>query len=96
MEVAITLDSQVQINSQDVLFQALQGETVLLNLNTGVYLGLNPVGTRIWQLLETHQSLRKVVEALLAEYDVSEETLTRDVITLVEQMRTNGLVDVAG
>jgi len=35
----------------DVLFRELDGEAVLLNLKTGIYFGLNPVATRMWQLI---------------------------------------------
>ena len=91
---AITPDSRVQIREGDVLFQELQGETVLLNLTTGVYLGLNPIGTRIWRLMESKQSLREVLDAMLQEYDVPEEQLTGDVVSLVDKMRANGLVEV--
>lgn len=91
---AITPDSRVQIREGDVLFQELQGETVLLNLTTGVYLGLNPIGTRIWRLMESKQSLREVLDAILQEYDVPEEQLTGDVVSLVDKMRAHGLVEV--
>lgn len=91
---AITPDSRVQIREGDVLFQELQGETVLLNLTTGVYLGLNPIGTRIWRLMESKQSLREVLDAMLQEYDVPEEQLTGDVVSLVDKMRAHGLVEV--
>jgi len=87
----MTLSSRVKIQ-EDVLFQELQGEAVLLNLKTGVYLGLNSVGTRIWQLLQQDGSLDKTVEVLLDEYEVSREQLTRDVLDLVAQMGQQGLV----
>ncbi len=56
----VTLDSSIRV-SDDVLFEDLHGEGVLLNLKTGVYLGLDPVGTRAWQLLEK----RDLVSAIL-------------------------------
>lgn len=80
---------------EDVLCQELQGEAVLLNLKTGVYLGLDAVGTRIWQLLQEHRVLGKVVEAMLGEYDVAEERCLRDLFALVSQMEEHGLVRVA-
>ena len=87
----ITLASRVQIND-DVLFQELQGETVLLNIRTGVYLGLDPVGTRIWQLLAEHETLSDVVSAMLGEYDVAEDQCARDVLELVMRMRDQHVV----
>jgi len=81
--------------AEGVLCQELQGEAVLLNLKTGVYLGLDPVGTRIWQLLQEHKDLGKVVEAMLGEYDIAEERCWQDLFLLVSQMEEHGLVRVA-
>jgi hypothetical protein len=90
----MNIDSRVHI-LDDVLFQELQGEAVLLNLKTGVYLGLNPVGTRIWQLLQEDGSLARVRDTLLREYDVAPEQLTSDLLTLVGQMEQQGLLVAA-
>lgn len=90
---SVSLDSTVRIKP-DVLFQELAGEAVLLNLQTGVYLGLDPVGTRIWQLIQSHGSLRKVLEEMLAQYDVAEDRCGADLLKLVEQMQANELLEV--
>jgi hypothetical protein len=45
-------------------------EVVILNLTTGVYHGLNEVGSRIWSLIEEPKSLQSIQEILLAEYEV--------------------------
>jgi hypothetical protein len=82
--------------SEDVLFQELQGETVLLNLKTGVYFGLDTVGTRIWQLLDEHEVLSDVVKAMLLDYDVTEQACSDDVVALVRRMEEHGIVTVGG
>jgi hypothetical protein len=89
----VSIVSPVRIND-DVLFQELQGEAVLLNLKTGVYFGLDSVGTRIWQLLGEHQVLSEVVGAMVREYDVTEECCATDVMSLVTRMADHGLVAV--
>jgi len=48
---------------KEVRSRDLQGELVLLNLRTGVYFGLDAVGSRIWQLIEDRRSSRDIVEA---------------------------------
>jgi hypothetical protein len=78
--------------SDEVLFQELQGEAVLLELKTGVYFGLDKVGTRVWQLLGEQATLGGVVEAMMHEFDVSEERCTEDVLTLVERLKEQGLL----
>ncbi len=91
MATEIGLNSRLQIQD-DVLFQELQGEAVLLNLKTGMYLGLDSVGTRIWQLLQEHGTLSRVVEAMLQEYDVPQDRCEADLLNLVSQMEKQGLV----
>jgi len=91
MPVEINLNSRVRIQD-DVLFQELQGEAVLLNLKTGVYLGLNQIGTRIWQLLQEDGALSRVLEVMLQEYDVTPEKLAQDLLNLVAQMEQQGLL----
>jgi hypothetical protein len=80
----------------DVLVQELEGEAVFLNLKSGRYFGLDGVGTRFWQTLTTTASVQAAHEALLAEYDVDEETLKRDLQELLDQLVAHGLVEVGG
>jgi hypothetical protein len=78
---------------KEVRFRDLQGELVLLNLRTGVYFGLDPVGSRIWQLIEDRRSSTDIVEALLAEYDVARAECEADVREFLAALRDNELVD---
>ena len=80
--------------SEDVLFQELQGSAVLLDLKTGVYFGLDRVGTRIWQLLGERPNVAQDVEAMMSEFDVAAERCAADVIALVRQLEEQGLVAV--
>jgi Coenzyme PQQ synthesis protein D (PqqD) len=90
----VTLDSRVRIN-EEVLFQEVQGEAVLLNLKSGVYFGLDPVGMRIWQLFAEHKLLADVEQVIVAEYDVTEERCSADLLMLVEDLERQGLVSVS-
>jgi hypothetical protein len=90
---ASMLESRIRIND-NVLFQELQGEGVLLNLDTGVYFGLDEMGARIWQLFETHKVLSEIVKALLAEYDVTEQRCAEDLLTLVAEMEKQKLISL--
>jgi hypothetical protein len=88
-----SLDLRLRI-PEGILCHDFQGEMVLLNLNTGVYFGLNQVGTRAWELIQTHQSLKKVVEILLDEYEVPPDQCTQDLLELVEHMKESRLLEV--
>lgn len=90
---ALCLDDCVTI-SQDVVFRELDGEAVILNLQTGTYFGLDEVGTRIWNLIHRHGSLRQAFETLLEEYQVAPEVLEGDLFRLVGELCEKGLVNV--
>lgn len=91
----ITFAMRVTVPS-DVLRQELDGESVFLDINSGCYFGLDEVGTRMWQVLTTSESIQAAYEVLLAEYDVDEEVLRRDIQELVEKLRDQGIVEVSG
>ena len=88
-----SLNDSVKIDDQ-VVFRELEGEMVLLNLETGIYFGLDPVGTRIWTLLREHESLQQVFEVLLQEYDVPEPVLKADLLRLAREFTSHGLARV--
>ena len=88
-----SLDRSVQI-AGDVVFRELDGEAVILNLESGVYFGLDPIGTRIWQLCQEHASLRPVWEAMQREFDESAETLQSDLLAFIDELSTRGLVTI--
>src|SRR5207249_4959695 len=83
MSPSLKLASRVRIN-ENVLFQELQGEAVLLNLTSGVYFGLDQMGTRVWQLLGKQELLSDVAQSIMAEYDVSVECCVADLLSLTE------------
>jgi Coenzyme PQQ synthesis protein D (PqqD) len=85
------LEGRVSIPS-DVLFHELDGEAVLLNLNTGKYFGLDPTGTRIWHFLVEDGSLSVAYNRMLDEYEVDAERLRADLLALVDRLATYGLI----
>ena len=80
--------------SPDVVFREIEGEAVLLELESGTYFGLNAVGTRIWSLIQERDSLRSVLDAMTAEYDASPEMLERDLLRLSAELCAKGLARV--
>ena len=90
-----SLDCVATINNENVVSRELEGEAVILNLESGVYFGLNEVGARIWALIQQYGSLRKVLEAMQQEYEVAPQALESDLLQLVEQLHARGLVNLA-
>lgn len=88
--MAVVLDATVT-PSDDAVFRELEGESVLLNLETGLYFGLDAVGTRAWQLAATDGSLRAVRDALAEEYDAAPDVIERDLLSLADALVGKGL-----
>lgn len=87
----ISLDSQLRC-APDVLSRNLDGETVLLDLESGTYFGLDAVGTRIWELIGQDQPLSAILEVILDEYDVDEQRAHTDLLELLESLVAKGLI----
>ena len=80
--------------SPSTLYRELQGETVLLQLDTGEYVGLDDVATRIWQLIVEHGDLEAVEAAMLQEFEVEQAEAARDLNRLVEELVGKRLIDI--
>ena len=81
----------------DVLFRSLpDGESVILNLKTGTYFGLDDVGTRMWAALTDSESVQAAFSSLLDEYAVDAERLRRDLDEFVNRLAGRGLLEISG
>lgn len=88
--MTINLDTQIKI-PETVYTQEVGEETILLDTQGGRYFSLDPVGTRMWQLIREHGLLRLVHETILNEYEVKPEQLEIDLLALVAKMIDKGL-----
>lgn len=79
---------------EGVLARELQGESVLLNLNTESYFGLDEVGTDMWRALTTSDSVEAAYQMLLTQYDVEPERLRQDLNELIEKLVEQGLIEI--
>ena len=89
----MNLTDKVTIPEQ-VMARQVGEETVILDLASGTYFGLDPVGARIWQLLGEGRTLAEVCESMLAEYEVSRDEIERDVNELLAALVDKSLIKV--
>ena len=89
--LSINLNQTIAL-SPDVISQEVSGETVLLDLESENYFGLDEVGTRIWQLIKETNDLHAIFDTLLGEYDVTEERLQQDLSVLLTEVEGLGLI----
>lgn len=90
----MNLSAKVTIPTQ-VMAREVGDETVILDLVSGTYYGLDPVGARIWQLISTGDTLTHVFEKMLEEYEVSRDLLEQDINRLVEELAGKGLITLS-
>jgi hypothetical protein len=80
----------------DLVYSELDGEVVLLHLKSGVYYGLDEVGSRIWSLLRESRTLKEILETLLHDYDVSPRQCEDDLRALLSRLWEAGLIEPKG
>ena len=95
MDAPLSLQTTVIVSSRQISCP-LGDESAILNMKNSVYYGMNPVGTSIWNLLKEPKTIAEIRDTIVSEYDVDEERCERDLFTLLEQMRSEGLIEVHG
>jgi hypothetical protein len=93
MDASLSVHSVVVAASEQVSCP-LGEESAILNLKNSVYYGMNPIGTRVWNLLKEPRSVGELRDALLGEYEVDAKLCERDLLDLLEKMKSEGLIEV--
>ena len=92
---AAAMDAQSRFTaSPQALSEVVGGETVILDLASGMYFGLNSVGARIWTLFDEGKSIGETCDVLLGEYEVERDQLEADLRELTDQLIERELIKV--
>jgi hypothetical protein len=86
-------DSRISV-TQDQVSCDLAGEAAILNLKNSVYYGLDPVGARVWNLIQEPKTLAEIRDTLLGIYDVDSLKLESDLRALLTELAEQGLIDI--
>lgn len=92
METTKLSKSSVVVASDDQTSAQVDGESVILDLEEGIYYGLNPVGARIWEVIQEPTSIEEVVDVITAEYDVTRDQCLDDTLSLLRDLRESNLI----
>jgi len=85
-------DDTIITRIREVATADMEGETVMINIENGKYYGIDPVGSRIWELLTDPQSTATLVERLCDEYEVEPERCKEDVLAFLNYLWGEALV----
>ena len=90
-----TIDLQTTvIRNEDIIFSDMDDETVMMSMEKGEYYGINPVGRRIWELVETPRTADDICKALHEEYNVSPEQCHKDVLAFLVRLLEKDIIKV--
>jgi hypothetical protein len=84
----------IVVRNEGLLSAEVDGELMAMSVERGMCYGLNAIGTRIWALIAEPRSISDLCAQLRQEVDVDEEECRRDVVDLLEELRTEGLATV--
>jgi hypothetical protein len=73
-------------------WRVIDGEAVILSMQTKVLRGLNPVGSRVWELIDGQRPVTEIVDLVTGEFEVPRDRADEDVRTFVQQLLAAGLV----
>ena len=93
VDASIPLDAAA-VAAADQLSTRLGDEIVILGLRDSVYYGLDGVGGRIWDLLQTPRTLGEILDVLVTEYEVARDRAAADLTALVANLHARGLVAI--
>ena len=90
---SLTVDSSV-VAAGDQVSSDLGGEVAILHLKAGTYYGLDAVGARVWSLIQEPRTVREVRDVLVSEYEVALDRCESDLVTLLQRLADEGLIEV--
>jgi hypothetical protein len=78
--------------NEDTAARTIEGEAFIVNAETSELHNLNPVGTRVFELVDGARTVKDIVEAIVEEYEVDHDTAERDVAEFLAVLSDKGLV----
>ncbi|WP_026082612.1 PqqD family peptide modification chaperone [Mastigocladopsis repens] len=87
-------ESSTVVAAAEQISSDLGGEAVILNLKSGVYHGLNEMGAQVWNLIQQPKVVKDIKQVILEEYEIEPEVCMSDLLALLNDLRTTGLIEV--
>ena len=85
----------ILVKNPATAWRVIEGEAVILSLDTKVFRGLNAVGSRVWELIDGRRTVDEIVTQIVGEFEVTPEVAARDVGTFVAELLDKRLVTAA-
>lgn len=87
-------DNTVFQRRKDLLSSRMDNDTVMMHPVSGKYFSLNPVATRIWEILKTPLPLNRIVETLLTDFDVSSDICIKETKEFLQILIEKDIIEI--
>ncbi len=94
-EKTIQMNSKI-VRNHEIISSNMDEEVVMMSIQDGKYFGINPVGARIWKLLEQPRGVSDMCGILQEEYDVIPSECQQDVLEFLKELLEKNLVKISG
>lgn len=90
--MASLADTSLYTRNQSVLWTELDGQFLLMDIESGAYFELTGVGSTVWRVLESSRSEADIVDHILARYDVDQIQCEQDVRVFLDKLLAAGML----
>lgn len=87
----IGINSKI-VRIDDFISSKMDDETIMLNIDKGEYYGINPIGSRIWELLEKPLTILELSNLLINEFDIDIDNCKKDVSVFIQHLQNKNMV----
>ena len=88
-------DSKSYCRNADLLSVEMDGDLVMMSIDSGNYYGVSGIGPRIWELLESPRGFGELVDGICDEFEVDSETAASDLKAFLAKLSENGMIEVS-
>jgi len=92
----MNLSDHLEVNAERAAGDVIDGEAIIINLETGVYYSMQGIGGDVWSMIAAQRSFGSMLDAIVAAYDVNADDARRDLEAVLGQLLDEGLVRFAG
>ena len=86
--------NRAPVKSQETAWQVIDGEAVILQIPDRLLRGLNPVASRVWELVDGKRTLREIANAISGEFAHPEEQVLTDIKNFLSELVEKKLIIV--
>jgi hypothetical protein len=86
-------DDKRYSQNPDLLSVEMDGDLVMMSIETGNYFGVSGIGPRVWELIGTPRTFAELMDTICVEYEVDAETASADLRNFLEKLSDNGMLE---